>query len=1108
MATYDVDFYGLSKYGPNQYTPPAGTTDESFTPFLVEYNVLPFVAVPVDYDRIRLTWQVPQASYDRAVLVRNRFGFPVSQTDGEVLFDSVYAPTSFEDTNVQGGKYYFYSLFVRANGTDWVRAGVTSTLMISFERFGQQMYDLLPTYIKYGNRDLTYAGEDNMPLLRFMWVFGWGLDHLMTQYDYFRRLHRVDDLSVPHLQELSDELGIDLEESVNLRLARQRVKNQALISREKGTKGGLRNLINAATGWDADVTVGNNLLLDNDQASFVHPVYPDWSPIINYPAGERVRFNHFSYEASLVNGAYGEAQAPSGTNTNNAYWKFLGDTDVQYPLWSDILSYPLGNYVEYEDKIYRAMLPSTNSVPTDNDVEILAPPDPLTLVTATTGGSLYGGRTYSYRVSAVNALGRETEASPRKYILTGANKANKVTISWPAVAGAIRYKVYGRTYGSEKLLTTTTTLTYVDTGTVVPAGAAPDTNNTETPYWRFVSDTLRNKETGGIYTWEGMYANYARLLDTQTAVRINGGLVPPGSTDPNAAYANSMFIANNTGVTADLALRSVARLTGPKLAGSTSTTGGSLAAATACAYRVSVVTADGSETVPGPTKTVTTGAGTTNTVTLVWADMPNAVAYKVYGRTAGSELYLATVTTNTYTDTGTVTPSGAYYSYEYPEPRQAIKDGIPLPIVVDDYSATKHYLKGDLARFQGHAFRAKRGNVGVSPPSGASYTTPTNEWEAVGVDDRLRYAMSAYLAPRSPSGGFTSWASPNVTPFIEWYDSRGKLIAALDAKSMGSNQLVNGNYETTPFAAQIGSFGGSTVTRDTVVFRDGTASAKTVTNSAVTAQGIIHKSTITFSTGTPLVASTHVKGPAGTVIQVKAQILDTSDVVLTNDAGVQEYTLTGGWDYVRTAQFTYASASFKTGLVVCLKTAASGVTFYADDSTLHTVNAPMFDTFSDGLDWSSRALEVGNRTWSENVGQWKSTGWKNGVAVPVDAATRSLATVLGSADGQVAATFRSAPTASGYLQGLVFRYGDTSNYFRATRTKLEVVVGGVLQASLGTYSKAIADNDRLTVKFVGNNITVYRNNKRSAPILTVVADTTAKGLGLVSNSRVGMVVES
>lgn len=96
---------------------------------------------------------------------------------------------------------------------------------------------------------------------------------------------------------------------------------------------------------------------------------------------------------------------------------------------------------------------------------------------------------------------------------------------------------------------------------------------------------------------------------------------------------------------------------------STAATGGTLAAAT-YSYRVTAVYG-GLESAPSPAKTQTT-TGTTSTVTIDWTALVPASgmqpsAFKVYGRTGGSELLMATVNmpTTTFIDTGAVTPAGA-----------------------------------------------------------------------------------------------------------------------------------------------------------------------------------------------------------------------------------------------------------------------------------------------------------------------------------------------------------------------------------------------------------------------------------------------------------------
>lgn len=91
---------------------------------------------------------------------------------------------------------------------------------------------------------------------------------------------------------------------------------------------------------------------------------------------------------------------------------------------------------------------------------------------------------------------------------------------------------------------------------------------------------------------------------------------------------------------------------------STATTGGTLAAGT-YSYRVSALDGNGGETLASTATTQVT-TGTTSTVTVNWTKVTGATGYKVYGRSASGEQLMATLgDVATWTDTGSVTPSGA-----------------------------------------------------------------------------------------------------------------------------------------------------------------------------------------------------------------------------------------------------------------------------------------------------------------------------------------------------------------------------------------------------------------------------------------------------------------
>jgi hypothetical protein len=121
----------------------------------------------------------------------------------------------------------------------------------------------------------------------------------------------------------------------------------------------------------------------------------------------------------------------------------------------------------------------------------------------------------------------------------------------------------------------------------------------------------------------------------------------------------------------------------------TATTGGTLLDLTTYYYRVAAVNASGGTSLASTETSLETGnsTGNTNTLTVKWAAVTGATTYKVYGRSTGAELLMATVTAPTlqWVDDGSVTPSGAL-------PTSATSD-----VTLNLYQGTSTTLSGDHA---------------------------------------------------------------------------------------------------------------------------------------------------------------------------------------------------------------------------------------------------------------------------------------------------------------------------------------------------------------------------------------------------------------------------
>jgi hypothetical protein len=113
------------------------------------------------------------------------------------------------------------------------------------------------------------------------------------------------------------------------------------------------------------------------------------------------------------------------------------------------------------------------------DTTTLASPTISGVTNSGSGGTL-AAATYSYRVTALNAVG-ETLASSASTTTTSGTTST-ATINWGAVTGATAYRVYGRTVGAEGFLAEVGAVTsFTDTGflsplTVVPVAASTPDN--------------------------------------------------------------------------------------------------------------------------------------------------------------------------------------------------------------------------------------------------------------------------------------------------------------------------------------------------------------------------------------------------------------------------------------------------------------------------------------------------------------------------------------------------------------------------------------------------------------------------------------------------------
>lgn len=320
MAVYGITLYGSQ--------PTEGYYGFSFPP---DYRVDPFNATSVDYSTVYLSWQKPAGTILAYRLIRNSFGYPVDQDDGDILIDSLNYPGSFfKDKTVKQGQYYYYGFYVLLNfeGNVWVRSGLTACLAIADHSTTQWLLNLMPGYFTNAATDgdeLTADVVGNTFLEKFTSIVGWGMDLLRTQYDTYKNINNPWKIPLTDLYALSQELGININPDIHPYTLRKAIFFNAEINKKRGTVTGIETEVSALTGWNSDLQIGNNIMLENDQSNFSHPVYPVWFNNTTYNVGERVTYGTNYWYQCIATGNRGNA--PTGTSASNTWWQAIINTN-------------------------------------------------------------------------------------------------------------------------------------------------------------------------------------------------------------------------------------------------------------------------------------------------------------------------------------------------------------------------------------------------------------------------------------------------------------------------------------------------------------------------------------------------------------------------------------------------------------------------------------------------------------------------------------------------------------------------------------------------------------------------------------------------------------
>lgn len=159
---------------------------------------------------------------------------------------------------------------------------------------------------------------------------------------------------------------------------------------------------------------------------------------------------------------------PVDSAGNNAMWKF-DRMDYNYvdntttPVTNTTMTVPVVDLTYFRNRWV-------------NNNSTAVTPTNLTAVLAT-GGSLAVGTQYYYLVTAVYGRGGETPGS-LEAVTIPISGSQSITLNWSGVPNVAYYNIYRGTFsGGETLLTSTSMLTYKDTGSITPGAQNPPTSN-------------------------------------------------------------------------------------------------------------------------------------------------------------------------------------------------------------------------------------------------------------------------------------------------------------------------------------------------------------------------------------------------------------------------------------------------------------------------------------------------------------------------------------------------------------------------------------------------------------------------------------------------------
>lgn len=246
---------------------------------------------PFDYSTVEIMWGWPTAhpEWEEIALVRSTFGHPSTPRDGMTVFRAmrnefeeletlamlpapiVYdlmVPSRLANGEVgltSNGRTYYYTLFFRTNPIDWVATMSDSCLLPRDFQHRDHMWDSVPPYYQWIDDNYRVGAGF---LRQFVTVFGFAMDNTREWVEGLLDLHQIDKTPMPLLKGLGANYGLTYESGIGDIRYRGLVANAPNAQHTRGTAVGLRQVIEAVSKYQTEITGSQTLMLFPDDSDF------------------------------------------------------------------------------------------------------------------------------------------------------------------------------------------------------------------------------------------------------------------------------------------------------------------------------------------------------------------------------------------------------------------------------------------------------------------------------------------------------------------------------------------------------------------------------------------------------------------------------------------------------------------------------------------------------------------------------------------------------------------------------------------------------------------------------------------------------------------------